>query len=62
MKGQAVEKRYGSDLTSIECQDVANSFFFFLTCCLHFVYLCCRPRCALVWGMVVRGFARRDLC
>ena len=22
MKGQAVEKRYGSDLTSIECQDV----------------------------------------
>ena len=20
------------------------------------------PRCALVWGMVVRGFARRDLC
>ena len=27
--------------------------------CLHFS---CRPRCALVWGMVVRGFARRDLC
>ena len=22
MKGQAVDKRYGSDLTSIECQDV----------------------------------------
>ena len=22
MKGQVVEKRYGSDLTSIECQDV----------------------------------------
>ena len=20
------------------------------------------PRCALVWGMVVRGFVRRDLC
>ena len=27
--------------------------------CLHFS---CRPRCALVWGMVVRGFAHRDLC
>ena len=30
-----------------------------ITCCLPFS---CRPRCALVWGMVVRGFARRDLC
>ena len=45
-----------------ECRAYANSFFFFLTCCLHFVYSCCRLRCALVWGMVVRGFARRDLC
>ena len=27
--------------------------------CLHFS---CHPRCALVWGMVVRGFACRDLC
>ena len=33
-----------------------------IACCLHFVYSCCRSRCALVWGMVVRGFARRDLC
>ena len=32
---------------------------FCITCCLHFS--CC-PRCALVWRMVVRGFARRDLC
>ena len=32
---------------------------FCITCCLHFS--CC-PRCALVWGTVVRGFACRDLC
>ena len=30
-----------------------------ITCCLPFS---CRPRCALVWGMVVRGSAHRDLC
>ena len=30
-----------------------------ITCGLPFS---CRPRCALVWGMVVRGFACRDLC
>ena len=32
---------------------------FCITRCLHFS---CRPRCALVWGTVVRGFARWDLC
>ena len=36
----------------------ANSFFS-VTCCLPFS---CHLRCALVWGMVVRGFAHRDLC
>ena len=38
----------------------ANSFFFFLCKMLFAGSLV--PRCALVWGMVVRGFARQDLC
>ena len=32
---------------------------FCITRCLHFS---CRLRCALVWGMVVRGFVHWDLC
>ena len=38
---------------------VMQMSLFCITCCLPFS---CRPKCALVWGMVVRGFARRDLC
>ena len=38
---------------------IMQTSLFCITCCLPFS---CLPRCALVWGMVVRGFARRDLC
>ena len=38
----------------------ANSFFFFL--CKMLFAGSVVPRCALVWGMVVRGFAHQDLC
>ena len=38
---------------------VMQMALFCITCCLP---SSCRPRCALVWGMVVRGFARQDLC
>ena len=42
------------------CKQDANSFFFFLCKMLFAGFLV--PKFALVWGMVVRGFARRDLC
>ena len=40
---------------------IANCFFLLFNL-LFASCVCCRPRCALVWGMVVRGFACRDLC
>ena len=46
---------------------IANSFFLLImqTALLYITYclpLSCRPRCALLRGMFVRGFAHRDLC
>ena len=54
----------------------ANTYFFLWNVCLRLIMqiAVCRklqfpgflvpscPKRALVWGMVVRGFARRDLC